>query len=370
MRIRRMMVALAAAMVVAAPAEGKEYVVPAGQDVGQFFAALPEDATCVVFSAAAEYRSNGDILLPDRQMLIIDGRGCKLLLGTASNGFTRAVIDQKDADRRIANRYVFRDLGSVEGGRKGIDLKATLGSSITDCRFKGQTEAAIDLRFCLMARLQNVLVTAPGALGIVVRQGDWPGASAVNSQSNSTVLEQCRVFCSKTTTNAFTVLNSGGVRMSDCIAEGATAQCDLFLSATMDGDESRMARNPVVKSFTLENFHVEHRTERQSIYVNMPPKATVVLRNVYWNIPLTNPAVRYTMGQLNISDIGWWNPDFRIATRVSAPRINVTRSHNALNTGEKSGHTPQRAGSFVLEEALPDNDRLSLSYIRITEVSM
>lgn len=349
-------------------ASSKEYQVPT-EDVAGFFARLPKDATSVVFSKAAVYRCNTDIVLPDAQLLVIDGRGAKLILGPNSNGFTRRVADQREALRMTASRYAFRDFAAIEGGLKGIDLQATLGSTITNCRFTGQTQTAIDLRFCLMARVQNVLVTKPKNKGIVVRHGDWPGATATNSQSNSTVLDQCRVYCDATTTAAFTVLNTGGVRMSDCISEGSDPDYDLFLSATMDGNEESTASNPVVKSFKLENFHVEHSARKASIYVNMPVKASVVLANVYWNGTQTAPVLLYVNGQVNLLDIGWFNKSFRIHSRVESPRINIQRCHNFLRINPKDDRTPTRVGVLRLVDPLPGNSTLKLNYIRTSLAS-
>jgi hypothetical protein len=370
MSITRFSSAFLALTVLCGAGFATEYIVPAGKDVGRFFAELPKDATSISFSAASTYSSNGDIVLPDVELLVIDGKGCTLQLGPASNGFTRHIADQKEAMRKVSCRYTIQEFGAIEGGRKGIDLQATLGSVVRDCRLTSQTEVGIDLRFCLMARIQNVLVTLPAGHGIRVRQGDWPGASASNSQSNSTVLDQCRVFASKSTIDAFTILNSGGVRLVDCISEGGPVDHDLFLSATTDGDEARPAGNTVVKSFTLDNFHVEHKARKGSIYVNMPPKASVDLTNVYWNGPQDAPVILYTMGQLNLRNIGWWNPEFRIHTRISAPRINVDQCHSALNTGKKDAATDIRAGSFHLVDALPDNKRLKLDYVRVSKPSM
>lgn len=346
----------------------KEYQVPT-EDVAGFFARLPKDATSVVFSKAAVYRCEGDIVLPNTQMLLIDGRGAKLILGAGSCGFTRYVSDQKEALRMTSSRYTIRDFASIEGGRKGVDLAATLGSTITNCRFTGQSEAAIDLRFCLMARVQNVLVTDPKNKGIVLRQGDWPGATATNSQSNSTVLDQCRVYCSATTTAAFTVLNSGGVRMSDCISEGSPADYDLFLSAVMDGNEERSANNPVVKSFKLENFHTEHKVRKASIYVNMPVKASIVLSNVYWNGTQTAPVLLYMGGQVNLENIGWFNKSFRIHSRVEKPRINIVRCHNFLNIDKEADRTPKRVGILQLVDPLPGHSTLNVHYIRVSQAS-
>jgi hypothetical protein len=351
------------------PLQATEYTVPAG-DVGAWFAKLPGDATAVVLSAAEEYTSNGDILLPPGRLLVIDGKGCRLLLGPGSNGFTCAVADQKEATARLSGRYVIRDFAEIKGGRKAIDLKATLGSEVRNVKLVGQTEVAVDLRFCLMARLEHVFVTNPGGRGIVLRQGDWPGATGFNSQSNSSVLEQCRVYAAKTTTIAFSVFNSGGVRMTDCVSEGAPVDHDLFLSAATDGNEDGFARNTVVKSFTLENFHVEHAARIASIHVNMPSKAAVSFSNIYWNGPQPAPVIRYVMGQLNLSDIGWWNQDFRIQTRISAPRITIQRCHSALDVGDPKERTDTKAGSLVLLDPVPDNTQLKLSYVIVRDKAM
>jgi hypothetical protein len=348
------------------PLAAKEYVVPPG-DVAAFFASLPGDATTVSFSAASTYRAEGDIVLPDAVLLVIDGRGATLRLGPGSNGFTRRITDQKDAQRRTSSRYLIKDFAAIEGGRKAVDLAASLGSIISNCRFVGQSVAAVDLRFCLMTRVQNVLVTSPKDRGIVVRHGDWPGATGTNSQSNSTVLDQCRVYASVTTSQAFAIINSGGVRMLDCISEGERCDYDIFLTATLDGDETKRATNPVVKSFTVENFHVEHRVRKASIYVNMPPKSVVSLRNIYWNNPQEQPVVLYTGGQLNLMDLGWWRSDFKIRSRVRKPHILVARAPSQLNLGDALLRTRTRAGSFELGDALPGEHELDPAHIRVIQ---
>ena len=344
------------------------YEVPAG-DVSGFFADLPSDATLLRFSAAGTYTASGDIRLPVRPLLIIDGAGCTLELAPGSNGFTCAVQDQKEAMARVTSRYVIRDFAAIIGGRKAVDLQATLGSELSNLKLIRQTEVAVDLRFCLMARLVHVLVTNPAGKGFVLRQGDWPGATAFNSQCNSSVLEQCRVNCAKTTTEAFTVLNSGGVRMLDCVSEGAPCLYDLYLSAALEGDADGPARNTVVKSFTMDGFHVEHASQLASILVNMPSKASVRLSNIYWNGPQTAPVILYTMGQLTLSDLGWWHADFHIASRISAPRIRVERCPSALDIGTKETRTPVKAGSFRLVDPLPGNTALKLTYVHVVDPS-
>ncbi|MFZ1331180.1 MAG: hypothetical protein WAR83_03280 [Flavobacteriales bacterium] len=346
-----------------------EYIVPVGVDVGEYFETLPADVTYISFSASSSYRSSGDIVLPDVQLCVVDGKGASLALGPNSNGFTRQVLNQNMVDKKLTSRYVIRDFSEIKGGKKAIDLQATLGSIVSNCRLHDQTEIAVDLRFCLMARIENVLVTNPRAEGIVIRTGDWPGASATNSQSNSTVLSQCRVYCSNTTTNAYSVLNCGGVRMVDCISEGGEADRDLLLSAEMHNDQERFGSNPTMKSFTLENFHVEHNVRKESILVNMTPQASVNLINIYWNSASTAPVIRYMRGQLNLSDIGWWTDNHRIVSRVSAPRINATRCHSKLRLDDKASATATRSGSFELVDPIGEKKTLDTRYIRVSAPS-
>jgi hypothetical protein len=133
----------------------------------------------------------------------------------------------------------------------------------------------------------------------------------------------------------------------------------------MDGNEERPATNPVVKSFHCSNFHVEHKATKASIHVNMPVKATVDLQNIYWNGKQTAPVLRYLGGQIYLSDIAWWDAGFHIATRVSAPRIHVERSHSALYIVGAKNITPTQVGVLRLVDPLPGNSELSVNHVRV-----
>jgi hypothetical protein len=76
------------------------------------------------------------------------------------------------------------------------------------------------------------------------------------------------------------------------------------------------------------------------------------------------------MGQLNLSDIGWWNKDFRIQTRISAPRITIQRCHSALDVGDPKAKTDSQAGCLILQDALPDNTQLKLNYVVVRDKAM
>ena len=87
--------------------------------------------------------------------------------------------------------------------------------------------------------------------------------------------------------------------------------------------------------------------------------------NIYWNGKQTAPVLLYLSGQVNLNCIGWFDPSFRIGSRVSAPRINADRCHSALGTGGKVQGGGTRAGVLQLIDPLPGNTELKLTYVRI-----
>jgi hypothetical protein len=115
---------------------------------------------------------------------------------------------------------------------------------------------------------------------------------------------------------------------------------------------------------------VEHRLRKASIHVNMPPKATVQLENIYWNNPIGAPVIHYVSGQLNISNIGWWNPDFRIHTANPVPHINFDACHKALVVTDKPDETGDRAGALFLVGEAAATKKLDLTYVRTTRRAM
>lgn len=345
-------------------------VVPAGVDVGVFFSNLATDITNVEFSSSTKYHSNGDIILPLRRLLIIDGKGSSLTLGPNSNGFSNVVNNMTEAMQLTSCRYIVKDFSTITGGKRAINFSGSLGNIIENCDLVSQTEAAIDLRFCLLSKISCVRVIHPRKNGIVLRQGDWYGANGINSQCNNSILEQCHVYCNNATLASFTILNSNGVKLINCSSEGESADYDLFLSATMDGDETKTAGNPVVKSFDISGFHVEHRVRKASIYVNMPSKSSINLDNIYWNGYQPMPVLLYTLGQVNLSHIGWWDRYNFIGTRINAPRINVTQSHDELNLAVDKKVLNNKSKSFALFNPLEGNNLLQTNYIRISNSSV
>lgn len=307
-----------------------EYRIRSGEDVGKWFSQIPSDATHVSFPDGT-YRSIGDIVLPKHRLLVIDGMGSQLTLGERSMGFRNRADDMKDALANTNNRYHISNFSMISNGMKAIDINGSMGTIIENLDLVNQTETAIDLKFGLLTKISNIRLTNFRKEGIIMRSGDWRGATPTNSQSNHTVLNQCRAYAFETATIPFGIFNTNGVVMNDCASEGFESDYDIYLSAVVDGDETKIANNSVVKQFFLNNFHAEHQVRRSSIFVNMPSKAVVNLSGVYWNAQMKSPIIHYSNGQVNLMNIGWWHQSFKIATRVNAPRVNIIRAPQELD---------------------------------------
>ncbi|MBK7947072.1 MAG: hypothetical protein IPJ85_17955 [Flavobacteriales bacterium] len=163
------------------------------------------------------------------------------------------------------------------------------------------------------------------------------------------------------------MLHCNGVRMRDCISEGAPCDARPSSSARPLMAMNRSARNTVVKQFALSNFHVEHSARKASIYVNMPQRASIALEGVYWNGSMKAPVIEYVSGQVNLTDAGWWSDAFVIATRIDAPRLNIERCHSSLKIEQVTGGG-KRAGALRLRDH-SSTAVLKLTHVRIAKSS-
>ncbi|MCB0781862.1 MAG: hypothetical protein KDC03_20440 [Flavobacteriales bacterium] len=304
--------------------------------MSSWFERLPKDVRVVRFDAARRYFAKSDIILPVTRYLEIDGCGAELLLAEGSNGFSVPVADQEEAMARVHARYYIHDFGLIREGRRAIDLRATKGSVIENVQCLRQTDRAISLEFCLRTKVEQVKAENPFGIGFYIGVGSWPGASGTRSQSNHTVLDLCEVYCHERTSVGYFIDNSNGVVLDNCVSEGGPSEFSVFFTAAGERDadwrEPDVARNPVVKQFTVRNLHIEHPVRQANVYVNAPAQCVVELDKVYFNTTHHVP-IRYVHGQLVLRDIGWWRKGMRVQSRTTAPRIAMIQCHHMLDPG-------------------------------------
>lgn len=191
-------------------------------------------------------------------LVIVDGQGANIKVKGNIDVFRSIPKDQSQAMVWNKTRFLIENFGQIQGGSRGVFLGSSFNTVIRNIEFIGQTTAAIDLVFCLMSTVENILVTNVGKDGIVLRtavdsktgEQVWPGTSFNNSQCNHTVVQSCRVYNKKGCTGtSFKILQSTGVRLLDCISEGWENEHAVFFDAE---------KCTTAKYFSIENFHLEH----------------------------------------------------------------------------------------------------------------
>ncbi len=238
--------------------DGAEVVVKPGDDLVAVFGGLSSDVQRIVFQPG-KYIVRETLVLPRTgSLVVIEGNGARLRLASGIVGFYSMPANKRESMDYNKTRYLIRDFGSIDGGAKAIQIGSSFNTVIRNIEFIGQQEAAIDLVFCLMSTLENILVTNPFNDGIVLRSAvnvdtgvkEWDGASTNNSQCNHSVLRSCRVYNRKGGTGtSFKILQSTGVRLVDCISEGYDNSRAVYFDAM---------NCTTAKYFAIDNFHLEH----------------------------------------------------------------------------------------------------------------
>ncbi len=236
-----------------------EVIIRQGDNVTEIFKNLPSDVRKISFEPG-EYIAADTLHLPRTGgLVIIDGNGSDLKL--AKMGFYSMPNSKDQAMLYNHTRYLIKDFSTISGGEKGVMLGSSFNTVIQNIEFVGQREAAIDLVFCLMCTVENILVTNNFHDGIVLRTGrnidtkeiEWDRAGVNNSQCNHTEVRSCRVYNRKGCTGtSFKVLQSSGVRLVNCISEGWPNKRAVYFDAL---------GATTAKYFTIENFHLEHIPE-------------------------------------------------------------------------------------------------------------
>jgi hypothetical protein len=239
-----------------------EILIKPDDDVAAIFKALPSNVQKITFSPG-RYQISETLNLPRTGgLVIIEGNGAYLKLASGITGFYSMPSSKKEAMQYNHTRYLIQNFSTIEGGNKGVLLGSSFNTVIRNIEFAGQREAAVDLVFCLMSTLENLLVTNNFHDGIVLRSGEdvdkkqkaWEGSGLNNAQCNHTVVRQCRVYNRKECTGtSFKVLQNSGVRLVDCISEGFPNEMAVYFDAYGAA---------TAKYFVIENFHLEHLPRR------------------------------------------------------------------------------------------------------------
>lgn len=270
-------------------------------------------------------------------IVYVDGWGTEIKLSPTSKGFFTPLLEGQSPLSATSTTYIIKNL-RISGGKNAINMFATFNSVIENLECIGQSECSIKLAFSLMTRVQNIKITNPLGHGVWVGVGDDEWSTRSNSQCNNTVLDQVRVYNSKRTVgNSFTVDNSNGVKILNCVSEGHT---NVGYAIDYRG------QNSTVKTFLVDNFHVEGLSTKGAIRIDGQANTSNTISRLYVqkygsSIPTI---VLENNSPVNLEKIGWWNPNMYVLSKKFAPRIRINDCTHVLNYARLK--TPYERGIY------------------------
>jgi hypothetical protein len=212
--------------------------------------------------------------------------------------------DQKDALNVYQSWSLNLKNGKLLGKQKAgtiltgtlLDLGATFNSVVENVQLQCAKNGIV-FRFCLMGHLKNIMSNGIENDAIYVGIGDWPGAGRNSSQSNHTVIEQCRVFNHKNSNSAFKVESSSGIFIKNCISEGYSPKYHIYW-------EDNAFTTTVLDRY-IESFHVES-PDGGTIYMNIMG-GYIDMKSVYTQYPLIIEMGAFASPtEISLSRIMWW----------------------------------------------------------------
>jgi len=322
-------------------------VINQGAEVSEIFKSLTNDVQKISFSPG-NYSALDTIHLPRTGgLVVIDGNGANLKL--KNMGFFSMPKSKDEAMLFNHTRYLIKNFSSISNGERGVMIGSSFNSVIKNIEFVGQKQAAIDLIFCLMSTIENVLVTNNFHDGIVLRTGrntdtkelEWSRASLNNSQCNHTEVRSCRVYNRKECTGtSFKILQSSGVRLVNCISEGWPNERAVYFDAF---------NASTAKYFSIENFHLEH----------IPRQGGLCFRNFGSLIEVdglfvqkgnkTSPVIRIeNNGSYVFRNFPYWPGDAWISSS-NAPSVVIENCPTAMYKIDKYWKNREKEGQKVFQ---------------------
>ena len=227
---------------------------------------------------------------------ILRGNGSRIVAHGANVSVRRRPASQTEAGTMIDLTVIIEGInfvGDGTAGQNGIELGATYGSVIRDCKFTG-LDTGCDLQFCLMARLQNCRATNCVTDAFIARCGQWTGATVNNSQSNHTVFSQCQVFAAAGAAAGIRVMGSSGCVVENCITEGGNSVDNVHF-------DSQNSAN--VFFFDVKNLHSENAPTGAIVRLKVHGGRTVIdgIYHQAQNCVFVDASGGYAVGNIDVT---------------------------------------------------------------------
>jgi hypothetical protein len=211
---------------------------------------------------AANLTATSKAYIPTNQSTIkeIEGHGFEINIPSIiDTGFVRRYSSLAEANQGIDQQLRFRNVSFKGAGTNmGMYISSNYGMSIEGCRFYNFS-TALDLRWC-MATLIDHCFFWENVIGVNLDYDRFAGGSNSTSQSNHSVVSNCKFRPRAGGFASIRVNAASGVQLLHNIFEGPNSNYDVFF----DDNGST-----VVKEVTIYGNHVEHRPAIAAFYIKL-----------------------------------------------------------------------------------------------------
>jgi hypothetical protein len=172
-------------------------------------------------------------------------------------------------------------VGTGLEGQTGFAIGATYGMQVLGCLAIALGKGFV-ANFCLQSYWENCATANCRSGGFYLQDGTgdglggygWEGATTSNSQSNVSVLQNCRVYGAPTQTQAFYLYASDSCALRNCVAEGNGGAVDLRFD---------YGGSTTVKLFTVEGLHFENPNNK--CLMRIRATGVVKIKGIFYQYP-------------------------------------------------------------------------------------
>lgn len=257
--------------------------------------------------------------------LVINGNGATIepsgstVLTTLMD---RSPLSQVEATGGMdACKFVIKDLqfNGKTGSGTGLELGASIGSTIQNCSFKSLT-TGISLKYCPMTKITGCTASSIGGMCFVVGYGSWTGATTQNTQSGNTRFEQCRA--STGGYGCFVIYASNNVVIDQCVVDSGSPNYHIYFDSI---------GSPLVKSFTVTNTQLSSPATLAGIKLKLAG-GFAKIDGLYSDVDMTLVSAESAGGypHLYVENVPW----ISTGTRFETLGASVVWSFNEVAQGE------------------------------------
>jgi len=231
-------------------------------DWPQFIAAL-SDPSVRSINLAANLTAASKAYIPTNQSTIkeIEGHGFEITIpSTIDTGFIRKYPTLTAANQGIDQQLRIRNVVFKGNNNMGLYISSNYGMKIEGCRFY-DFSTALDLRWC-MGTVIDQCYFWENYIGVNLDYDRFTGGSNSASQSNHSIIQNCKFRNSAGDFANIRVYAASGISITHNIFEGVQAGGDY--DVFFDDNNSN-----VVKEVYIYGNHVEHTPLIAAFYIKL-----------------------------------------------------------------------------------------------------